>query len=169
MLEKMGYPSDIVDLVVENGYGICAFAYDKGKIGIAPIMEKVLTIKEIIPLIRHELDHFEKAFGIIKKEGIDEYKSALRFKSFYSLGGDYTSFNDNFMNKCLHHRKNMESFDSKKYLKALKFSTHETIGEKYFENELEKSAYSVQSRVGRVFSPNYQTDLELYEKNKLQN
>ncbi|MBQ7127305.1 hypothetical protein IJO12_09480 [bacterium] len=167
MLEKMGFSSNIVDLVVENGYGACSFAYDKGKIGIAPIMEKFLTIEDIIPLIRHELDHFEKAFGIIKKEGVDKYKSALVFMSFNRLGKDYTSFSEDFLNKCLRHKKNMEYFDSKKYLNALEHSTHETTGKDYFENPLEKSAYSVQSRIGRIFSPNYQTDLELYEKNKL--
>ena len=168
MLEKMGFPTDIISLTVENTFAICAFDFDKGKIRISPYIEKFLAFEEIIPLIRHELDHFEKAFGIIKKEGIEKYKSALISMSFNRYGKDLTSFNEEFLNKCLLLKKNMESFDSKKYLKALVNSTYETTGQDYFENPLEKSAYSVQSKVGKTLFLNYQTELEYYKKNKLQ-
>lgn len=120
--------------------------------------KKEFTIRQLIPCIRHEVDHIDKFAKLVKSEGIEKTKNALIEDKFGK------SFDHNFWLK-MSEDADITNFDAKKYLDALRnYSFKTTMGAKdntpyrhfcsyykYCDNEFEKSAYQYQKKLLKYY------------------
>jgi len=164
MLKAMGYDPSLVKIIERKsitGHSAAGFAPINGCIAIT---RKVCDLDNatLIAAIRHELDHLDKFAKTVKSIGVDSYKEMLIENGKINMQGFDTNFWNNISKNC-----NTTGFDKNRYLDAVKnyFKKHDDpIINKisYYNNDLEKSAYTIQSKVNSVLSPGSATVREVF-------
>ncbi len=172
MLRAMGYSHPELmkvksDAMLPNGF--MAFDFFSGELLYANTLNG-LNKAEKVALIRHELDHFDKATKIFKSVGADAYSSALRKRFFLnrnavnneffvkmSKDADVTNFDlprylDYFLNPKLIRVNDPKSFD------CLRNSNI------YVTESLEDSAYLMQKRVLQALKQEEPLPSDVYGK-----
>lgn len=152
LLEHKGYPPQFLKLVVtgnqnKNNIFVAGFDFTTGVINLSRESVYSLNIEHIIPIIAHEIDHFDKLAQMCKTMGIEDFK---RFMYTNGIG----VVNEDFWSVASFYAKNKD-FDLEKYKAAIEryqdsskinkisiYSTLYSIGEN-FRNPLEASAYAV--------------------------
>ncbi len=169
-LEEMGFNPKSVPLEVKkfedsrNYYDLC-FDLPSGRVIInensLPTLGKNPQL--MAPLIRHELDHFEKLAQLCKSIGIDEFEALITdyiTKAKTDMIGEPLKFNREFWEKTSKDA-DITNFDPKKYIKGVKmYGNSADISEippyhnymilsMYKKNPMEVDAYGVQYSVER--------------------
>ena len=181
MLKAMGYKHpDSLGLLEVSG-GLSAYHPAGGHLYMN--LSEVANKKQIIALIRHELDHMDKYVKMYKAKGKDAFAKII-------LGSDKKNYNPITIEVILKNLNtkfyetmskdvSIEGFDAEKYYRDM--LDYQRIGKsleskyKYYNSELEKDAYAVQRKVLEIlgekpivlpdtFPSNYPTMLELLNK-----
>ncbi len=157
-LRALGYKSP--ELVREGNYiGNMDFTVDFFDGTLSVCNKKELPIKQLIPAIRHEIDHIDKFAKVVKSVGVDKAEKTFLFGLFKFRNNIGKFFDKNFWLK-MSEDADITNFDVKKYLDAIKnYSYETTMGaevdsiytlfcryHKYCNNEFEKSAYGIQKK-----------------------
>lgn len=120
-----------------------------------------LSKDELAVIMRHELDHFDKAAKLCKSIGVDEYEKLFKEvdkKFLVGLDGKELTFNREFWEKAI---QNVDAtgFDAAKYSDALKSHLNIAVNYEpgpygdylskvqYISNPLEVSAYNIENSV----------------------
>ncbi|MBQ9245233.1 hypothetical protein IJ182_03090 [bacterium] len=84
-LKYKGYPENLVKAVAKDidqskaktheNYMVANFDFSSGNLNISPLMLFKLGNKELIAILAHELDHFDKLANTCKSMGISEYEA----------------------------------------------------------------------------------------------
>ena len=125
---------------------------------------KEFKLTQLIPAVRHELDHLDKAAKIVKSEGVEAFESALKEGLAKNSLHTEKAFNRDFWLK-FSEDADIRGFDSKKYLDAVRNYRYDTTTgtgftstynlynkwHAYSLNELEKSAYAYQKKLLRYY------------------
>ncbi len=156
ILKYKGYPENTINIVsnipdqsrakTQGSYMAAAFDFGSGKMFISEAAIYKLNIKEVIAIIAHELDHFDKIAKVCKSMGITAFKDFMRENNieinevFWSDSSPYAD---------------IKSFDAQYYKDALKRFVKQTDLEllssyadfyrisENIRNPLEISAYEV--------------------------
>lgn len=167
-LYDMGYPKDLIKVQffksgisgyqgdITGGY----FKLASGEIFLNPMLAKA-NPGAAASIIRHELDHFQKAAQLCKSIGIQNYSKIF--------GAD--NINTAFWQKAMNYTKVPPNFDTQKYLAGIqKFAIAADMTSPYHiysartdgrRNILEITAYDLSDAVYEYYKiPNNQTSLE---------
>ncbi len=152
LLEYKGYPPQILKIVLtgsspQSKIFIAAFDFSTGEIRISRDSVYSLNIEHIIPIIAHELDHFDNLAKMCKAMGIDNFKAFMENNGISNVNVDFWSVVSFYANT--------KNFDLEKFKSSIErqkiknkinkismYSTLYGIGEN-FRNPLEESAYAV--------------------------
>ena len=165
LLKEMGFPANFVQIksiVTEKNNEIAGFCSVTGIITVQKEDFEKMSNAKIASVLRHELDHMEKAVKICKSMGISPFKELL----IQSFGETFAAETSMFFNKKFY-KKAMKSvditdFDFDLYHNALNEHFQPTLSDfsdyadfynyaKYKNNAMEKSAFSVQREVEKAF------------------
>ena len=162
-LKAMGYKPELVKKGNFQGSTIdMSFDFFDGR--LSPPTNKQFRLTQLIPAVRHELDHLDKAAKIVKSEGVEAFESALNEGLAKANLHARIPFDRDFWLK-FSEDANIRGFDSKKYLDAVRNYPYDaTMGtgvtstynfynkwHAYSLNELEKSAYTYQKKLLRYY------------------
>ncbi len=163
ILNKMGYKSAI-KIVEENSSEISAgISFHSGAMSISKKCYD-LSNEELVTFLRHELDHVDKYAKTIKNEGLEKVINTFGFKYMPQESKEFW--------QKLANETNLDGFDSKKYLQAIKdYISPDNMRPKtlfrkflglhiYCTNPLEESAYKIQKQVGNYYNIK---DLTIYD------
>ncbi|MEI8377404.1 MAG: hypothetical protein WCF95_02595 [bacterium] len=169
-MEEMGYKPELINakiselpsanLLNPNTMG-GGFNYMTGEFMLNKEVVSTMSKEQLTGIIRHELDHFDKAAKLCKSIGIDEYEklfTGIDEKALVNIDGTKASFNRNFWEQAI---KDVDAkgFETKTYLEALKTqlsqSTQQELGiyetylgkSNYINNPFEVSAHNIQHSV----------------------
>ncbi len=161
-LSAMGYKPELVKKSNFQGNTIdLSVDFFNGTISAG---SKEFKLTQLIPEVRHELDHLDKAAKIVKSEGVEAFESALNEGLAKANLHARIPFDRDFWLK-FSEDANIRGFDSKKYLEAVRNYPYDaTMGtgvtstynfynkwHAYSLNELEKSAYTYQKKLLRYY------------------
>ena len=161
MLRTMGYSKPELIKVKpfqdNNIVCMCAFDLADGTLTVGKL-PNIITKEQKIALIRHELDHFDKAAKIYKSVGHDSYVSALK-KRYPGANVD-----KNFWEK-MSQDSNVENFNVERFLDAWNNTKFFTVKSQYDYNcirnahlyatePLEESAYAIQKKILHALGQN---------------
>ena len=171
-LRAMGYKPELIGEDNVTGSFVMGVSLVDGRISVG---SKEFKLTQLIPQVRHELDHLDKAAKIIKSEGIEAFESAINeCLAKRNLYTDRTVDRDFWLK--FSKDADIRGFDSKKYLDALRNYPFDAMKEnsstsfydlyckkhEYCLNNLEKSAYAYEKKLLRyygeddtVFSDNF--------------
>ena len=162
-LSAMGYKPELVKKSNFQGSTIdMSVDFFDGR--LSPPTNKQFRLTQLIPAVRHELDHLDKAAKIVKSEGVEAFESALNEGLAKANLHARIPFDRDFWLK-FSEDANIRGFDSKKYLDAVRNYPYDaTMGtgvtstynfynkwHAYSLNELEKSAYTYQKKLLRYY------------------
>ncbi len=160
-LKELGYDTNLINVkfVDDLRSGIQGgMNYLTGEVSFNKELLNSLSPQALAVLVRHELDHFDKAAKLCKSIGVDEYEkifAGLDEKKFLDYSGKKCVFNKEFWQKASENA-DIKDFDAQHYQKALNDylnrSENELVGVfdnfaekvKYVDNPLEVSAYNIQ-------------------------
>lgn len=162
-LKAMGYKPELVREGHFQGSTIdMSVDFFDGR--LSPPTNKQFRLTRLIPAVRHELDHLDKAAKIVKSEGMEAFEAAINeaiAKSGIRAG---KAFDRDFWLK-FSEDADITGFDSKKYLEAVRnYRFDATMGtgltsgydmynkwHAYCLNDLEKSAFAYQKKLLRYY------------------
>lgn len=154
MLHGMGYKlsPELLKIKKMDAVFTASFSVDKNTIFYSS-EAKLASNKELIALIRHELDHFDKYAKTIKCEGFDNVQHA--YSKVLKLDRNFWTNVSNGVE--------IKDFDSKKYLKAIQTYANPSAyncknafqqlwaQHLYCTNPLEESAYKIEKQINNHF------------------
>ena len=186
MLRAMGYkhPEEL-KLISVRSEGDFYAAYDaiQGKISVT---DSNCSISKVISTLRHELEHLDQFAKIYKTMGENAFTEALtndikRRNPVLDSLEISINLNKNFY-EIMSKDANTKNFDSKKYYEAMNeytpFGYAISKAYKYFNNLLEKDAYSAERKIlgslgeepivcADAFPHNYKTLIKLMNDNNV--
>lgn len=166
-MEEMGYNHELINAQVKELPAAGLFSpeemvgglnYYTGEFMLNQEMLEVATKEQLAGLMRHELDHFDKAVKICKSIGVDEYERLFAGLDMRNLDGAKETFNRQFWEKATQ-GVDTTGFDTAKYLEGLKTQLRggadREIGAygdylrkvQYVTNPLEVSAHNIEHSV----------------------
>ena len=185
MLRAMGYkhPEEL-GLTLGVNKTNAAYEVTQGKIHISDKTE--MSTSMFIATLRHELEHFDQFIKLYKTMGEKAFLSALtsiakRLNPNLKPSEININFNKSFY-EIMSKDANTKNFDSEKYYKAMRnyteFSFDASKAYKYYNNLLEKDAYSAERKIlgslgeepvvsADAFQHNYKTLVRLMKANKV--
>ena len=182
MLKAMGYKHPELMRIMRGNFTIGAFDMLSGNMIITPIMVHDIEDKELIGLVRHELEHMNQEVKLYKSLGEEDYIEITKetYKNNPKFQGYEIPYiiNLNFY-KEMAKDADTSNFDIAKFCQAkieYNYDTETFEGmHGYIENPYEKGAYEIQKRVLNsyginhaitpdTFPINYQTIIELMDK-----
>lgn len=166
ILEFKGYPAGTILLTpdsldesrtkTQGSYLVATFQFPSGEMKVNRQQIYEMDIRELVAIIAHELDHFEKFAIVCKSIGINEFQKLLEENGV-------TNFNKAFWEKASPYA-NTSNFDLKTYTDAIKrylnqnkieltssYSDFYRMAEN-IRNPLEISAYSVSDYVYKYYN-----------------
>ena len=151
-LEYKGYPPQILKIVLtgnspQSKIFIAAFDFSTGEVRISRDSVYSLSIEHLIPVIAHELDHFDNLAKMCKAMGVDNFKTFMENNGIANVNVDFWSVVSFYANtKNFDLEKFKESIERQKIKNKINkismYSTLYSLGEN-FRNPLEESAYAV--------------------------
>jgi len=187
ILKIMGYqhPEELKFIFVEKMNSLASYEPVLGKIVIS---EGKYSDKDVIKILRHELEHLHQFVRIYKAKGEQAFLDGMEylFKKNHPNATEAdilnlnlkANFNNDFY-KIMQKDVSIEDFDAEKYYKSareyIEFDSAPSKGYEYFNNQLEKDAYSAERKVLKAFGlapivsvdyfpQNYKTMLKLMNK-----
>lgn len=186
MLRAMGYkhPEDL-KLVYSGNNASASYEVTQGTINVSE-KEMNMPTTQFIATLRHELEHFDQFVKIYKTMGENDFHNALkmfvkRYKPELNLSEISVNFNKHFY-EIMSKDADTKNFDAKEHYKAMceytPFDYALSKGYKYYNNLLEKEAYSAERKIlsslgedpavsADAFPHNYQTLIKLLDDNKV--
>ncbi len=164
-LKALGYKHpELIKFDDSPGRALLSVDFFDGAFFVSPAVE--VPIKQLIPGIRHEVDHIDKFAKLVKAVGIDNVEKAF-LKSIPVSASKTKKFDRSFWLK-MSEDADITNFDAKKYLSALENYSYDLFNapvtssryeyftrlHKYCNNELEKSAYQCQKKLLRYYCEN---------------
>lgn len=160
ILTYKGYYEGTINLIIDDArnnsmvkgsYVVAYFDFQNGNMHINKELLYSVSKAEIIAIIAHELDHFDKIACLCKSMGADSFEAKLKENNL-------KDFNFIFWEKASE-RANIKNFDSPKYERALiRYINQNTIDlvssysdfyrlSEHIRNPLEISAYEVSDHI----------------------
>ncbi len=187
-MEELGYPKDLISVKVgelpsgglfSTRKALGGFNFADGSLILSKSMLSELSLDGLSQIIRHELDHFDKAVKVCKSIGVDEYEKIFKnidpemsnlYEKFYGIE---TTFNKAFFEKAIK-SANIDDFDSTKYVEAISRKANQKIEDipdnslysewvgrlNYFEDPFEQSAFAIQKSLSKSLGEEYRTGFE---------